>query len=245
MAYEKINFEPGDVLTAEQVNLLQDEVIRINNKTPEEWGATPAGYGIGKLESYSCATDADVDNTLITQINGMGDKTFKRFELAITSFAGGGGYFYADVYKLSTNYAEITIKSYLDSGRTLQRSWYAGQLNPWEWVNPPMKVGVEYRTTERFLGESVYVKMVDVELTSDSANSRTDVTLTDDVTEHIGDLVRIDGYWLDSNNCKHPFASAEFVNFIEVNSFKMMIYANEHGYAENGYAIIYYTKRQW
>lgn len=34
--------------------------------------------------------------------------------------------------------------------------WY-----PWEWVNPPMELGVEYRTTERYLGKPVYVKVVD------------------------------------------------------------------------------------
>lgn len=31
----------------------------------------------------------------------------------------------------------------------------------WEWVNPPMQLGVEYRTTERYLGKPVYVMMVD------------------------------------------------------------------------------------
>lgn len=30
-----------------------------------------------------------------------------------------------------------------------------------EWVNPPMELGVEYRTTERFWGRSVYYKIVD------------------------------------------------------------------------------------
>ena len=30
-----------------------------------------------------------------------------------------------------------------------------------EWVNPPMNLGTEYRTTERYLGEPVYVKLVD------------------------------------------------------------------------------------
>lgn len=32
---------------------------------------------------------------------------------------------------------------------------------PWEYVNPPMKLGVEYRTTERYLGKPVYVKLID------------------------------------------------------------------------------------
>ena len=33
--------------------------------------------------------------------------------------------------------------------------------NPFEWVNPPMNLGTEYRTTERYLGKPVYVKVVD------------------------------------------------------------------------------------
>lgn len=37
----------------------------------------------------------------------------------------------------------------------------AGEWQPWEWVNPPMQFGVEYRTTERYLGKPVYVKVVD------------------------------------------------------------------------------------
>lgn len=38
---------------------------------------------------------------------------------------------------------------------------FAGGWKPWEWVNPPMILGVEYRTTERYLGKPVYVKAVD------------------------------------------------------------------------------------
>lgn len=36
-----------------------------------------------------------------------------------------------------------------------------GNWQPWEWVNPPLKLGEEYRTTERYLGKPVYVKLVD------------------------------------------------------------------------------------
>jgi hypothetical protein len=31
-----------------------------------------------------------------------------------------------------------------------------GMVYPWEWINPPMEPGVEYRTTERFNGKPVY-----------------------------------------------------------------------------------------
>lgn len=36
-----------------------------------------------------------------------------------------------------------------------------GNGTPWEWPNPPMLLGVEYRTTERYLGKPVYVMAVD------------------------------------------------------------------------------------
>lgn len=49
--------------------------------------------------------------------------------------------------------ASIAVRKSTDNGD--------GSWGPWEWVNPPMELGVEYRTTERYLGKPVYVKMVD------------------------------------------------------------------------------------
>jgi hypothetical protein len=50
-------------------------------------------------------------------------------------------------------------------GTVLRRTVYGlgagAQIYPWEWVNPPMQLGVEYRTTKRYLGKPVYVKVVD------------------------------------------------------------------------------------
>ncbi|WP_419506035.1 hypothetical protein [Dysosmobacter sp.] len=36
-----------------------------------------------------------------------------------------------------------------------------GGWQPWEYVNPPLQLGTEYRTTERHLGKPVYCKVVD------------------------------------------------------------------------------------
>jgi hypothetical protein len=41
------------------------------------------------------------------------------------------------------------------------RYFYAGTYLDWEYVNPPMIVGVEYRTTERWDGKPVYTKLID------------------------------------------------------------------------------------
>lgn len=36
-----------------------------------------------------------------------------------------------------------------------------GIWTAWEWVNPPMQLGIEYRTTERYLSKPVYAKLID------------------------------------------------------------------------------------
>ena len=42
----------------------------------------------------------------------------------------------------------------------LRRVCTNGTWSPWEWINPPMQLGVEYRTTERYNGKPVYVKAI-------------------------------------------------------------------------------------
>ena len=46
-------------------------------------------------------------------------------------------------------------------GCVLMRTIENGSIGPWEWINPPMQLGVEYRTTERYNGKPVYMKLVD------------------------------------------------------------------------------------
>ena len=41
----------------------------------------------------------------------------------------------------------------------LVRSRYGTAIRAWEWINPPMLLGTEYRTTERYLGKPVYTQV--------------------------------------------------------------------------------------
>ena len=65
-------------------------------------------------------------------------------------------------------YAAVINRSYdcvtvftEDSDGGLARRRYNGSWGVWEYINPPMNLGVEYRTTERYLGKPVYVKAID------------------------------------------------------------------------------------
>lgn len=49
--------------------------------------------------------------------------------------------------------------------------YYYETTDGMEWVNPPMLVGVEYRTTERYDGKPVYVKVLDYGTLPNSAEA--------------------------------------------------------------------------
>ena len=65
-----------------------------------------------------------------------------------------------------------TIKSDVTVIRRYYSSWEA-TWQPWEWVNPPMTLGVEYRTTERWQGKPVYTMLVDIGLLPNASSKYT------------------------------------------------------------------------
>lgn len=80
----------------------------------------------------------------------------------------GAGSDICALFKNSNDYAAVyTIGSYNKDRQGFRMIKYkrdssdpAGQWDPLEYINPPMQLGVEYRTTERHLGKPVYVKVV-------------------------------------------------------------------------------------
>ena len=75
-----------------------------------------------------------------------------------------------------------------------------------EWINPPMVISKEYRTTERHNGKSVYVKSVEL-----------DLSLTEDryvyIDRDITSVVSIEGMIVEANDNRKPISqySGEFV----------------------------------
>lgn len=72
-----------------------------------------------------------------------------------------------------------------------------------EYANPPMLLGVEYRTTERYLGKPVYVKVVDCGACP--ANGYKDVVYG---TTGIVLPIRCEGTWSYANRSTIPFESS-------------------------------------
>lgn len=114
--------------------------------TASDVGAAPAGFGLGTAASKS------VDS--VKNINAAG------WWLTKGDTPDGGNWFCLPRIVNSGN--DMVIDAWSFNGlynakinKSTSKGW-----GEWEWVNPPMEEGVEYRTTERFMGKPVYRKCV-------------------------------------------------------------------------------------
>lgn len=134
--------------------------------------AAPSGGGVMEssiaitAESASESYDtfcAKLDAVLAT----MPDASVKFLRVYPPQYYGFG-FDICALFKGDNNYASVyTIGSYNKNRqgfRMVKRKLYsddpAGQWDPLEYINPEMELGVEYRTTERYLGKPVYVQAV-------------------------------------------------------------------------------------
>lgn len=150
-------------LTAEEVGATPKSHAEDKNNphsvTAEQVGAAPAGYGLGR-NSYEnlITTKSQLD---AMKVNGW--FLFDGSKENITVSGMNISYAYGRVDSYEGNRAKMTLIPVVPERlSTLVRyaSGSDGVWCEWEWVNPPMSPGVEYRTTERFWDEPVYCKVV-------------------------------------------------------------------------------------
>lgn len=126
--------------------------------TPESIGAAPGGFGLGEKPKYIADANDAVKNGWYTidesTLNLPGPN------MSLWNYT----YLRVDVGGRPDTYIKQTITSpYQDWHQCeVTRCFYSarGGWQHWEWVNPPMLLGVEYRTTERYNGKPVYKKLV-------------------------------------------------------------------------------------
>ena len=133
----------------------------------------PAGFGFGdaiqdiattsaeeSYETYCAKVDAVLD--------AMPDKTAKLVRAYPPAVHGNAGTTISLLYKGDANYAVLSNIGSADVGLCGWRMFklrYPSSSSPavwmpFEWENPPMKIGVEYRTSERYNSKPVYAKAI-------------------------------------------------------------------------------------
>ena len=155
-------------------------------------GKAPAGYGLGG--SYG-GYIADADNATV-------DGKYRTNSGTLNLPDGVDGMF--GVIDVTTTRPDKALLQKFCPGTSgyqrysLERRCISGVWYPWEWVNPPMQIGVEYRTTERYQGKPVYAKSFNIGALPAGSGTSNRVKITSGISnaDSIVDyrLVATDGY---------------------------------------------------
>lgn len=98
---------------------------------------------------------------LDTLISTWPNKHYRVISLYPPEIWGTGNLQMGWLVKHSKDYVVFTTLTNYDKDRCGWRMVKSGGVwSPLEWFNPPMELGVEYRTTERYNGNPVYAKLV-------------------------------------------------------------------------------------
>lgn len=112
-----------------------------------------------------------------------------------------------------------------------------------EWINPPMAAGVEYRTTERYKGDVVYVKHIAYNCPAISATGTyQDIAIAHGISNY-GSTVRANGVYKDNSNILPYFGTDKFTAISNVGANSIVLRSiNKDWVADVWNFTLYYTK---
>lgn len=132
------------------VNMNADIELKDHNLLKNgESAFAPAGYGLGE----------ELPTFQVNDLNSATRTGTYRYGVGSANAPTNSGEWvrvesYSSTFKHQTAFVSYT------GGHVAERWMRNGVWEPWEWRNPPVSFGVEYRTTERYNGKPVYVKCV-------------------------------------------------------------------------------------
>ena len=205
----------------------------------------PAGFGFGdaiqeivttsaeeSYETYCAKVDAVLD--------AMPDKTAKLVRAYPPAVYGNAGTTISLLYKSDANYAVLSNIGSADAGlcgwRMIKLRYPSSSSPsvwmPFEWEHPPMKIGIEYRTSERYNGKPVYAKAI-------SFGQAPNATYKDvsHGIENFSQLVSYTGMMGGAN-----LIEASALDNIQINASNIRITTNSDVSANYVYLVLRYTK---
>ncbi len=132
-------------------------------------GKAPTGFGLGSVANdLSTKWGNDANNATACGWYGFSSQAVNTpfpYGVILTSNRLGVGYVQLAFSHLNdgTNREVMAYRSKDDA--TTTDNW-----SPWQFINPPLKDGVEYATVERYKGQRVYTKRIDVGALPNAAN---------------------------------------------------------------------------
>lgn len=222
---DSVRYDAAQSLTDDQKTQARDNI-----------NAAPGGFGLG----------GDVVNAPRNENEGFSDANL----ITATGFYRAlGNVPYGGVLRCYITHLQIDTRSALqfaayssDETYALREKTQAG-WGEWEYINPPMEVGVEYRTTERFEGKRVYVQLIKFGYGPNNSNAHVTKTI-----ENIDTIVRWSGTASDgtafpfANHMYSPAHVLDGIVYKDSNELHIDLYTNENKSEVNLYVSVFYTK---
>ena len=221
------NLEGGD--SGELIPHLLDKE-NPHGVTAAQAGAAPAGYGLGDTSSplISWALTSKDRNGYVRSNNNSPD---------------GDWWYGLNIKYDQTISAQLAFKRVFNNEPPIvairHRPSY-GETNPWgewEYVNPPMVEGVEYRTTERFNGKPVYAKFLNFGALPNATSKQIFVA------NNISNIVRVEGY-LDNTGgylLQTPISNVSALGVYLYNHAELRLTTTSDYSTWDAYIAVYYT----
>lgn len=173
--------------------------------TAAEVGAAPSGFGLGETTPGDIPLGAGGNRDLNLAVKAgwyyiTSNATYDNSPIGKTGFPLGGYHvmrvegFYFITQTIYLGYQTFT-------GCVIQRHTLIANnydaWSEWEWINPPMQLGVEYRTTERYNGKPVYKKVVNFGNLPNNSNASVAHNIENILYVLSGDLINQEGTLLN------------------------------------------------
>ena len=158
--------------TKDDLNAIDFPVDSVNGKSgavelsAEDVGATPASHTTNKNNPHGVTIEqigaAPIINigTFTGDIDSITDLPLNSVAWITPNTVGNPTSSYGCIETWGSAIGTRNQRIATRSGNVVERLRYNSAWTEWEWVNPPMEVGVEYRTAERHNGKVVYAKAV-------------------------------------------------------------------------------------
>ena len=137
---------------------------------------------------------------------------------------------YADEIVFQTAYRYGSDEGLISARRS--HHYLFGGWQPWEWINPPTLLGVEYRTVERYNGKPVYAKAINFGQAPNATYKEVSHGIED-----FSQLVSYTGMMGGANLIETPALDS-----IQINASNIRITTNSDVSASYVYLVLRYTK---
>lgn len=148
--------------------------VSTNKRTVKAWAKSSAFGGNGGGVLITMNSVLGVGTTAVTAYcsyvpltSNMG---FLKYEAGEQEISGE----YSAYATLTTRNGQNLVDGNFSEDMDNRGCYYRVVNGEQEWINPPLEVGVEYRTTERYLGKAVYARMYDC---GECGKGRTSITI--------------------------------------------------------------------